>query len=124
MMSAMGRMRRTVVLALAGTATAAGGLVVGTGAAAAALPDGAYRLCVHTQYGSSVEQRCGDYTVEGDKLIGTAGTLDLVSTPWGAYADIPPVSQITFVKTGTGYQAINSVLGVPVATSTFTPVAD
>ncbi|WP_043457193.1 hypothetical protein [Gordonia polyisoprenivorans] len=116
-------MRRTVVLALT-CAAGAGGLVAGTGAAAAALPDGAYRLCVQTQYGSSVEQRCGDYTVEGDKLIGTAGTLDLVSTPSGAYADIPPVSRITFVKTGSGYKAINSVLGVPVATSTFTPVTD
>jgi hypothetical protein len=50
--------------------------------------------------------------------------LTLISTPNGAYADIEPVSRVTFIKTADGYKAINSVLGVPIATSTFNPVAD
>ncbi|MFW0791737.1 hypothetical protein [Gordonia sp. CPCC 205333] len=93
------------------------------GIASAKVADGKYNLCIETRYGSSVEQKCAEYRVAGTDLIGPNGTpLKLVHTPTGGYADIPPVSRLTLLKTGSGYKAINSVLGVPVATSSFLPV--
>ncbi|WP_244882645.1 hypothetical protein [Gordonia desulfuricans] len=115
--------KRLILLSTAVGATAVAGLAVGGGVASAAVPDGTYNLCVETRYGSSVEQKCSPYEVKGDQLIGTAGTpLTLVQTATGGYADIPPVSRLTLIRTSTGFKAINSVLGVPVATSSFNPV--
>ncbi|MEE3852695.1 hypothetical protein VZC37_20315 [Gordonia sp. LSe1-13] len=116
-------MKRTAIALLIGAGCAGAGLVAGAGHANAEVEDGTYNLCIQTRYGSSVEERCGEYRVEGDSLIGSAGTpLTLVDTPTGGYADIEPVSRITLIKTDDGYKAINSVLGIPVATSTFNPV--
>ncbi|MEP9416014.1 hypothetical protein ABLE92_16985 [Gordonia sp. VNQ95] len=118
-------MSKKMIITIAAGAGAVVALAAGAGHSSAAVAEGTYNYCVQTQYGSSVEERCNEYRVEGDKLIGPANTpLTLISTPNGAYADIEPVSRVTFIKTADGYKAINSVLGVPIATSTFNPVTD
>ncbi len=117
-------MQKTItgIIALAAGSAA---LTVGAADASAKVAEGTYNLCIQTRYGSSVDEKCAQYRVVGNSLIGPNGTpLTIVDTPSGGYADIPPLSRITFIKTDEGYKAINSVVGIPAATSTFTPVSN
>ncbi|MCX2964703.1 hypothetical protein [Gordonia aquimaris] len=117
-------MRRSVAVSSLAAAVAGTALAAGSGPAHAQVEDGTYEFCVQTRYGSSVEPGpCQIYRVVGDELIGPAGTpLALTHTPTGGYAEIPPVSRLVLIKTRDGYRAINTVLGVPVASSTLNPV--
>jgi hypothetical protein len=118
-------MTRTATATLIIVAMSGAGLIAGAGHANADVEDGTYNLCIQTRYGSSVDEKCAVYRVEGSSLIGPNGTaLTLVDTPTGGYAELPPVSRITLIRTADGYKAINSVLGIPAATSTFLPVGD
>ncbi|MFW0796806.1 hypothetical protein AAFP30_23575 [Gordonia sp. CPCC 205515] len=115
--------KKLIVTAVIGAGTVAG-VAAGAGNASAKVAEGTYNFCVQTQYGSSADERCNVYRVVGNQLIGPANTpLTLTDTATGAYTDIEPVSRLTLIKTANGYKAINSVLGIPVATSTFIPVA-
>lgn len=48
------------------------GTAVGGANAEAKVADGRYNFCVKTQYGSSVDERCNEYRVVGNQLIGPA----------------------------------------------------
>lgn len=50
-----------------------------------------------------MDEKSAEYRVVGNSLIGPNETpLTLVDTHSGGYADIPPLSRITFIKTAGG----------------------
>ncbi|KNA92296.1 Uncharacterised protein [Mycobacteroides abscessus subsp. abscessus] len=99
------------------------GTAVGAANAEAKVAEGRYNFCVKTQYGSSVDERCNEYRVVGNQLIGPANQpLQLIDTPNGAVAVIPPASGLVITKNANGYKIVNTILGIPVATSQLTPL--
>ncbi|MFT4086811.1 MAG: hypothetical protein QM658_06580 [Gordonia sp. (in: high G+C Gram-positive bacteria)] len=105
--------------AIAGTLLSSG---LGAGDASAAPKDGKYQFCIKTRYGQPVETKCRPYTVQGNQLIGETGTLQLIDTPIGTFAPVPPISGVLLVDKGDGkYEAINTIFVFPIATSSFDP---